>query len=182
MNVTVPESLCAPVSWELMVSLKVLSPLLLPRSVRDSCRLIFLMRSISGGMGGRDEGGGGAATVKPPCQRHKSKSRTLHAASWFIWYPLWLLDTTKSCIFKDAVLLRGMCYTYSGINISLELCVKTNMKQRGDSEDKFVYFISTERYLSGWRSTEWTSKWETVTGRGSRWEITPTMNKSHSQQ
>ncbi len=58
--------------------------------------------------------------------------------------------------FKDAVLLRGMCYTYSGINISLELCVKTNMKQRGDSEDKFVYFISTERYLSGWRSTEWT--------------------------
>lgn len=88
----VPESLCAPVSWELMVSLKVLSPLLPPRSVRDSCRLIFLMRSISGGMGGRDEGGGGAATVKPPCQRHKSKSRTLHAASWFIWYPLWLLD------------------------------------------------------------------------------------------
>lgn len=62
-------------------------------------------------------------------------------------------------------------WIYNGINIILRLWVnngKTNVEQRGDSEDKFVYFISTELYLSGWHSMEWTSKRETVTGRGSQ--------------
>ena len=72
--VTVPESLWA-LSWELMVSLRDLSLLLPPLSVRDSCRLIFLMRSISGGRGGRDAEGGGAATVQSACSTHTHTDR-----------------------------------------------------------------------------------------------------------
>lgn len=62
-----PESLCDVTSWW-MVSLSVLSPPPappLPR-VSDSCRLIFLILSMSGGRGGRggrDAEEGGAASL-----------------------------------------------------------------------------------------------------------------------
>lgn len=68
---TVPESLCAPVSWELMLSVKFLSLLLPPRNVMDNCRLIFLTRSIRGGRGGRDDEEGRAATVQLPWNTHR---------------------------------------------------------------------------------------------------------------
>ena len=48
-----------------MESLRFLSPVLPPLRVRESCLLIFLIRSIRGGRGGRDAEGGGAATVQP---------------------------------------------------------------------------------------------------------------------
>lgn len=63
-----PESLC-DVTSGLMASLSILSPPPAPPlpKVRDSCRLIFLILSISGGReggGGCDAEGGGAASLE----------------------------------------------------------------------------------------------------------------------
>lgn len=63
-----PESLCDVTSW-LMVSLSILSPPPAPPlpKVRDSCRLIFRILSMSGGReggGGCDAEGGGAASLE----------------------------------------------------------------------------------------------------------------------
>lgn len=63
-----PESLCDVTSW-LMVSLSILSPPPAPPlpKVRDSCLLIFLILSMSGGRegrGGREAEGGGAASLE----------------------------------------------------------------------------------------------------------------------
>lgn len=63
-----PESLCDVTSW-LMVSLSILSPPPSPPlpKVRDSCLLIFLILSMSGGReggGGREAEGGGAASLE----------------------------------------------------------------------------------------------------------------------
>lgn len=81
-----PESLCDVASW-LMVSLSILSPPPappLPR-VRDSCRLIFRIRSMSGGReggGGRGAEGGGAASLEAaPGQVEEQQVRTGMARS-----------------------------------------------------------------------------------------------------
>lgn len=74
-----PESLCDVTSW-LTVSLSVLSPPPVPPlpSVSDSCRLIFLILSISGGRGGKGgcdtEGCGAASLETTPGQAHSESS------------------------------------------------------------------------------------------------------------
>lgn len=72
-----PESLCDVTSW-LIVSFVILSPPPappLPR-VSDSCRLIFLILSMSGGRedrGGCDAEGGGAASLETTPEQVDSK-------------------------------------------------------------------------------------------------------------
>lgn len=73
-----PESLC-DVTSGLMVSLSILSPPPPLPKVRDSCRLIFLILSMSGGRGGgagSDAGGVGAASLETaPCTGRRKPSQ-----------------------------------------------------------------------------------------------------------
>lgn len=84
--VPLPESLCDVTSW-LTLSFRVLSPAPVPPPrprVSDSCLLIFLILSMSGGRGGRggcDAAGGGAASlVTAPGQVDTTPKTSVSAA------------------------------------------------------------------------------------------------------
>lgn len=90
-----PESLCDVMSW-LTASLSVLSPPPAPPlpNVSDSCRLIFLILSISGGRGGKGgcdaEGCGAASLETTPGQANTVKIHYFHLFS-FLFYTQYII-------------------------------------------------------------------------------------------